>query len=65
MWLPPTRKPTAVATLQVNMGDAYAGGPSWVSVAQLDGAHAGDPVNVLIDSHAAVHLAQIHTGLLV
>jgi len=39
--------------------------PNWVNVAQLDGAHAGDSVNVLIDSHHSVHLAQIHVDLLV
>ena len=38
--------------------------PNWVSVAQLDGAHAGDAVNVLVDSHAAIHLAQIHVDLI-
>jgi large repetitive protein len=65
------------ATLQFNTnGDAAAAvsraaaaPPSavanWVDVAQIDGAHAGDPVNVLVDSHAAIHLAQIHATLLV
>ena len=65
------------ATLQLNTnGDAAAAvsraaaaPPSavanWVDVAQIDGAHAGDPVNVLVDSHAAIHLAQIHATLLV
>ena len=38
---------------------------TWANVAQLDGAHAGDAVNVLVDSHSAVHLAQIHVDLLV
>jgi large repetitive protein len=38
---------------------------NWVNVAQIDGAHTGDPVNLLIDSQAAIHLAQIHVGLLV
>ena len=64
------------ATLQVNVNvnvhgagaigsRANAGGAaSWVDVAQIDGAHTGDAVSVLIDSHA-VHLAQIHVGLLV
>jgi VCBS repeat-containing protein len=42
-----------------------ASAPNWVNVAQLDGAHSGDAVNVLLDSHLAVHLAQIHVGLLV
>jgi hypothetical protein len=48
------------ATLQVNsnsMGLKY--GPTRVNVEQF-GA-----VNVLVDSHAAVHLAQIHVDLLV
>jgi hypothetical protein len=42
------------ATLQVNsntMGLKY--GPTWVNVEQLGGAHFGDAVNVLVDSHAA------------
>jgi hypothetical protein len=54
------------ATLQVDhinpMGLPSA--PNWVSVAQLDGAHAGDAVNILIDNHS-VHVAQIHVDLLV
>jgi hypothetical protein len=41
------------------------GVPNWVNVAQLDGAHAGDAVNVLLDSHLAVHAAHIHVDLLV
>ncbi|HMJ42406.1 MAG TPA: hypothetical protein VK522_09015, partial [Pseudolabrys sp.] len=52
------------ATLQVNANGPWSKLPSWVNVAQLDGAHAGDDVSVLIDSHA-VHLAQVHVGLLV
>ncbi|MBR1143456.1 cadherin domain-containing protein [Bradyrhizobium sp. AUGA SZCCT0431] len=55
------------ATLQVNANDPY--GPpaaaNWVSVAQIDGAHSGDALNVLIDSHSGVHLTQLHVGLLV
>jgi VCBS repeat-containing protein len=53
------------ATLQVDTIDPHGlpGQPNWVSVAQIDGAHAGDAVNVLIDGQA-VHLAQIHVGLL-
>jgi len=54
----------ASATLQVNANGPWSKLPSWVNVAQLDGAHAGDDVSVLIDSHA-VHLAQVHVGLLV
>jgi hypothetical protein len=46
-------------------GAPQAGVPNWVNVAQLDGAHAGDAVNVLLDSHLAVHVAQIHVDLLV
>ncbi|MDB5578284.1 MAG: uncharacterized protein JWR80_3460 [Bradyrhizobium sp.] len=54
------------ATLQVNTYNGAMGsksGPNWVDVAQIDGARAGDDVSVLIESHA-VHLAQIHVGLL-
>ncbi len=51
------------ATLQVDNIDAH-GASNWTSVAQLDGAHAGDAVNILIDNHS-VHLAQIHVDLLV
>jgi large repetitive protein len=55
------------ATLQVDHIDPMGlpSAPNWVNVAQLDGAHAGDPVNVLIDSNHSVHLAQIHVDLLV
>jgi large repetitive protein len=52
------------ATLQVN-SNGPSSSASWVSVAQLDGAHPGDPVNVLVDNHAAAHFAQIHVDLLV
>jgi VCBS repeat-containing protein len=54
------------ATLQVDHIEPMAlpSAPNWVSVAQLDGAHAGDAVNVWIDNHS-VHLAQIHVDLLV
>jgi hypothetical protein len=54
------------ATLQVDHIDPMGlpSAPNWVSVAQLDGAHAGDAVNVWIDNHS-VHLAQIHVDLLV
>jgi hypothetical protein len=41
------------------------GAATWVSVAQLDGVHSGDAVNVLVDSQAAIHLAHIHVDLLV
>jgi len=36
-----------------------------VNVALIDGAHAGDLVNVLRDSYAALHQAQIHVDFLV
>jgi Ca2+-binding RTX toxin-like protein len=54
------------ATLQVDHIDPMGlpSAPNWVSVAQIDGAHAGDAVNILIDNHS-VHLAQIHVDLLV
>jgi hypothetical protein len=54
------------ATLQVDHIDPIGlpSAPNWVNVAQLDGAHAGDAVNVLIDSHSTLHLAQIHVDLL-
>ena len=56
------------ATLQVNSNSlGLKAGPTWVNVAQLDGAHAGDAVNVLVDNQAmtTIHLAQIHIDLLV
>ncbi len=55
------------ATLQVDHIDPMGmpSAPNWVNVAQLDGAHAGDSVNVLIDNNHSVHLAQIHVDLLV
>jgi hypothetical protein len=55
----------ASATLQVDHIDpaGLPSAPNWVNVAQLDGAHAGDAVNVLIDNHS-LHLAHIHVDLL-
>ena len=55
------------AMLQVDHIDPMGmpSAPNWVNVAQLDGAHAGDAVNILIDNHHSVHLAQIHVDLLV
>ena len=47
--------------LQVN-ANALGSIASWVNVAQLDGAHAGDDVSVL--THAAVHVVHLHTSLL-
>jgi hypothetical protein len=54
------------ATLQVDHIDPMGlpSAPNWVNVAQLDGAHAGDAVNVWIDNNHSVHLAQIHVDLL-
>jgi VCBS repeat-containing protein len=49
------------ATLQVNT-DAGHGG-NWVDIAQLDGVHAGDVVNVVLDPARATH--QIHAEWLV
>jgi large repetitive protein len=46
-------------------GAAQPGVPNWVNIAQIDGAHAGDAVNVVLDSHLAVHVAHIHVDLLV
>ena len=53
------------ATLQVDTMDprGLPGPAHWVNVAQIDGAHTGDAVNVLIDG-AAVHLTQLHVGFL-
>ena len=55
------------ATLQVDHIDPMGlpSAPNWVNVAQLDGAHAGDAVNIWIDNNHSVHLAQIHVDLLV
>ena len=55
------------ATLQVDHIDPMGlpSTPNWVNVAQIDGAHAGDAVNVMIDSHSTLHLAQLHVDLLV
>jgi hypothetical protein len=55
------------AMLQVDQIDptGLPSAPNWVDVAQLDGAHAGDSVNVQIDSYSAVHLAQIDIDWLV
>ena len=55
------------ATLQVSTSDWTSGskvGQTWVDVAQLDGAHAGDAVDVLIDNND-LHYARIHVDLLV
>jgi hypothetical protein len=56
------------AMLQINTVDSSMGskvGSNWVNVAEIDGAHIGDTVNVLIDSHSAIHVAQIHVDVLV
>jgi hypothetical protein len=54
------------AMLQVDHIDPMGlpSAPNWVNVAQLDGAHAGDNVNIWIDNDS-VHLAQIQVDLLV
>jgi Ca2+-binding RTX toxin-like protein len=46
------------ATLQLHYG---AGDNDWLSIAQLDGVHASDPVNVAID---AAHVAHLHAAVL-
>jgi large repetitive protein len=50
------------ATLQVNTAE-YAPNmvANWTSIAQIDGAHAGDHVSVFVDSHNSVH----HVDLLI
>jgi hypothetical protein len=55
------------ATLQVDTinPNGLPSAPNWVNVAQLDGAHSGDAVNISIDNNHSVHLAQIHVDLLV
>jgi hypothetical protein len=57
----------AFATLQVNKTDpnGMPSTPIWVNVAEVAGAHSGDTLNVLVDSHSAVHVAQIHVDVLV
>ena len=54
------------AKLQVDIIDpnGLPSAPIWVDVAQIAGAHTGDTLNVLVDSHSTVHLAQIHVDLL-
>jgi hypothetical protein len=54
------------AMLQIDQIDPMGlpSAPNWVNVAQLNGAQAGDAVNIWIDNHS-VHLAQIHVDLLV
>ncbi len=50
------------AQLEINTAAAQ-GGNHWVEIAQLDGVHAGDAVNVVIDpSHG---ITQIHSDWLV
>jgi hypothetical protein len=54
------------ATLQLDhsVPNGLPSAPNWVNIAQLDGAHSGDAVNVLIDG-PSVHLAHLHVDLLV
>jgi large repetitive protein len=49
------------ATLQVNASYAPNTAATWTNVVQIDGAHAGDQVSVLVDSHNSVH----HVDLLI
>jgi hypothetical protein len=58
----PPRSAHPPAPVQRGLG---ATAPHWTNVAQLDGAHAGDAVNVLVDSQGAAHLAHLHVGVLV
>jgi hypothetical protein len=55
------------ATLQVDKIDpnGMPSAPIWVDVAHIAGAHSGDTLSVLVDSHSAAHLAQIQIGLLI
>jgi len=55
------------ATLQVaasNSGEKSIGvlSTNWLSIAQIDGAHAGDAVSVLLDSHGSEHIAHVNAG---
>ena len=43
------------ATLQLNVGNAA--NPFWTAVVKLDGVHAGDAVNALLDATHTVHLS--------
>ena len=58
----------AFATLQVNtayLGSNMGGGTMaahWVAVAELDGLHPGDAVNVSVNGLTSVHVAQIQAG---
>ena len=55
------------ATLQVDKTDPHGmpAAPIWVNVAEIAGAHSGDTLNLLVDSHSAVHVALIHVDVLV
>ena len=55
------------ATLQVDKIDPHGmpAAPIWVNVAEIAGAHSGDTLNLLVDSHSAVHVALIHVDVLV
>ena len=57
--------PGSIMLLQGNFNGRSNSTASWVDVAQLDGAHVGDTINVLIDSHATIHATQIHVDWLV
>jgi Ca2+-binding RTX toxin-like protein len=53
----------AFATLQVNVPNGVDRDEHWVDIAQLDGVHAGDALNVVLDPSHALH--QIHAEWLV
>jgi hypothetical protein len=50
------------SSLQVNAGAGWNSGDQWVAIAQLDGVHAGDAINVIIDPSHGLH--QIHADWL-
>jgi hypothetical protein len=53
----------AFATLQVNVPNGIDRNEHWVDIAQVDGVHAGDALNVVLDPSHALH--QIHAEWLV
>jgi VCBS repeat-containing protein len=53
----------AFATLQVNVPNGVDRNEHWVDIAQVDGVHAGDTLNVVLDPSHAPH--QIHAEWLV
>lgn len=56
----------AFSMLQINTNAfGLKAGPTWADIAQLDGVHAGDAVDVVIGAGTLAHLAHIHVDLLV